>query len=267
MTPSTVSPDAQIGSNVEIGPYAFIAAGAVIGEGCRIGPHAIVWGSARLAQGVQVDAHAVIGGDPQDIKFDPSIASYVEVGEGTRIREGVTIHRSTKAGGVTRVGKSCFLMAQSHVGHDSLVGDRSILANQVMLAGHVAVGSDCFVGGGAGIHQGVRIGDGVMVSGLAGISYDIPHYCMVANRNELHGLNLIGLKRRGADQASISDIKALYRFVFWHSGNVRVKAQEAQAAGLGVTKLGRRFLDFLLLPSKKGYVERPRSTNPKEEVL
>lgn len=265
MTASNVSPDAKIGANVEIGPYACIAAGAVIGDGCRIGPHAIIWGSARLSSGVSVDAHAVIGGDPQDIKFDPSTPSFVEVGEGTRIREGVTIHRSTKAQGITRIGKECYLMAQSHVGHDSQIGDRTILANLVMTAGHVAIGSDCFVGGGAALHQNIRIGDGAMIGGAAGVSYDVPPFCVVAERNELHGLNLIGIKRRGADQVIISDLKALYRFIFWETGNVRRKAEAAQAAGLGTTELGRRFLDFLLQPSKKGYVERPRITHQKEE--
>lgn len=254
-----ISQDAHIGASVVIGPFAVIEAGAVIGDGCLIGPHAVIWGSARLASGVVVDANAVVGGNPQDLKFDPAIPSYVEVGEGTQVREGVTIHRSTKVDGITRVGKGCFLMAQAHIGHDSIVGDRTIMANQAMLAGHVVMGSDIFVGGGAGVHQGIRIGDGAMLSGLTRLSYDVPPFCTVAERNELHGLNLIGLKRRGANQADISNLKALYHFIFWEGGSAAKKAQEAQAAELANTDLGRRFLDFLLMPSKRGYVERPRT--------
>ena len=73
----------------------------------------------------------------------------LRIGDRNVIREGVTIHRSTREGGATVVGSDCFLMACVHVAHDNRIGDRVILANNVMLAGHVAVGERAFVGGGA----------------------------------------------------------------------------------------------------------------------
>ena len=159
--------------------------------------HAIVTRYARLDAGVVVHPGAVIGGDPQDLRFDPATSSTARIGPRTILRENVTVNRSTVAGGETLVGADCFLMTGAHVAHDCVVGDKVVLANNVMLAGHVRIGAFAFVGGGAGFHQFTRVGESAMVGGLARISLDIPPYVMAAERDEVVGLNLVGLKRRG----------------------------------------------------------------------
>ncbi|MEO0508715.1 MAG: acyl-ACP--UDP-N-acetylglucosamine O-acyltransferase [Verrucomicrobiota bacterium] len=232
-----IDPSASIAQDVEVGPYALIEAEVSIASGCRIAAHAIVRDHSILGQDVQIDSFAVIGGLPQDLSFDPSIESYVEVGKGTVIREGVTVHRSTRSGGKTVIGEGCLLMANSHAAHDCQVGDGVIMANNVMLAGHVHIGSGSFLGGGCGIHQNVTIGELVMVAGNASVTYDVPSFVMVAERSIVMGLNLIGLKRKLSREA-ISDLRACYKAVYLQVGNPAKLAEAIDA----VTAEGERFL-------------------------
>ena len=128
------------------------------------------------------------------------------VGDRNVIREGVTINRSTKAGGATVVGSDCFLMAYVHVAHDNRIGDRVIIANNVMLAGHVEVGERAFLGGGAGIHQFCRVGRLAMVGGNAGAPQDcLPFVITDGHPARARGLNVVGLRRAGVTAAQLAD--------------------------------------------------------------
>ena len=242
----------------QIHPTAVIEAGAQIGAGCEIHAHAVVTQHAVLGEGVVVHPFAVVGGDPQYLKFDRATATGVRVGAGTVIREHVTINRSIHAGQATVVGARCFLMASSHVGHDCVVADDVVLANNVMLAGHVEVGAFTFVGGGAGIHQFVRIGEGAMVAGLARVTKDVAPFLMVAERDEVPGFNLVGLKRRGFSRAAILEIKSAYAYVF-AGGDPRPLAAALSAEVTSAE--ARRFLEFFgggkrgfALPARTGEV-------------
>jgi UDP-N-acetylglucosamine acyltransferase len=227
---------------MSIHPTAIIEEGAGLGAGCVVHAYAIVKRHAVLAEGVVVHPFAVIGGDPQYLKFDPATVSGVRLGAGSVVREHVTINRSIHAGQATTVGARCFLMANVHVGHDCAVADDVVLANNVMLAGHVAVGSFSFIGGGAGIHQFCRIGESAMVGGLARISKDVAPYLMVAERDEVPGFNLVGLKRRKFTREAIREIKECYAQVF-AGGDPRPRAAALLAAG-GHGAEARRFLEF-----------------------
>jgi UDP-N-acetylglucosamine acyltransferase len=156
----------------------------------------------------------------------------------------VTINRATKAGLATEVGADCFLMAASHLGHDCRVGDRVIMANSVLLAGHVHVGERAFIGGAAAVHQFVRIGEGVMLGGLARITRDIPPFTMATERDELVGLNVVGLRRRGLKGPVVAELKAAFRAVCRPVGNPRELAAAALATGAFQSAEARRFLEF-----------------------
>ncbi len=238
-------------------PTAIIEDGVQLGAGCIIHAHAIIKQHTVLGDGVVVHPFAVVGGDPQYLKFDPATVSGVQVGAGTVVREHVTINRSIHAGQATVVGARCFLMANSHVGHDCLVADDVVLANNVMLAGHVSVGCHTFLGGGGGFHQFCRIGEGVIVSGLARIAQDIPPFAMAAERNEIIGLNLIGLKRRGLGRPAIAEIKQAFRVVYFSPGNIRDVARLALAGGAFQTPEARQFLAFFT-EGKRGFARARR---------
>jgi len=242
---------------MSIHPTAIVEDGVQLGANCVIHAYAIVKKHSVLADGVVVHPFAVIGGDPQFLKFDPATVSGVRLGAGTIVREHVTVSRSIHAGQATTVGARCFLMANVHVGHDSVVADDVVLANNVMLAGHVTVGANTFLGGGAGFHQFCRIGEGCIVSGLSRIAQDIPPFAMAAERNEVIGLNLIGLKRRGVSRAAIAEIKDAFRVVYFSPGNIREVAAQALAGGRFETPEARQFLAFFG-EGKRGFARARR---------
>jgi UDP-N-acetylglucosamine acyltransferase len=238
---------------MSIHPTALVEEGAQLGQGCIIHAHALVTRHARLGDGVVVHPFAVIGGDPQDLGFDTATESWVEIGDRTVLREHVTVNRATKAGSATRVGADCFLMATSHVAHDGQVGDRVILANQVLLAGHVHVGERAFIGGGAGVHQFCRIGESAMIGGLTRLTRDVPPYTMVAERDELVGLNAVGLRRRGFSAAVIAEVRRAFHAVCRAVGNPRELAAAAVASGDYAQPETLRFLEFFA-SGKRGFV-------------
>jgi len=230
--------------SVSLHPTAIVESGAVLGEGCEVQAYAIVKRWAVLGEAVQVHPFAVVGNDSQDLKFDPKIESGVRIGARTRIREHVTIHRATTAGGDTVVGDNCLLMAGSHVAHDCVVGNHVVVANAVLLAGHVTIGDHAILGGAAGFHQFVRVGEGAMVSGGARCALDIPPFCLGAERDEIIGLNLIGLRRRGVPREAVIQLKEAYRLVYFTRGNIREIAAAALGGGKFAAPEARRFLEF-----------------------
>jgi len=228
-----------------IHPTAIVEAGARLGDGCIIHAGAIVRSGAILGERVVVHPYAVVCGDPQVLRFDPGTPTGVRVGEGTIVREFVTVNRSTEKGGHTVVGSNCLLMACSHVAHDSVVGDNVVVANSVLIAGHVSVGNHAVLGGGSAYHQFTRVGEGAIVGGLSRITLDIPPFVMAAERDEVAGLNLVGLRRRGVTREAIRELKEAFRLVYGKAGNIRAIAAQALAAGAFKSPEAGRFLEFI----------------------
>lgn len=240
---AVVSPKARLHGRVEIGPYAVIEGPCEIGDGVRIGPHAVILPYVRLGEGVQVGAHAVLGGEPQDLSFKGQ-ETWLEVGERTVLREGVTLHRSTREDRPTRVGVGCYLMAYSHVAHDCHIGDGAILTNNVMLAGHVSVGRGAVIGGGAAVHQFVRIGAGAMLGGMAGASKDILPFTLATQVPAIHyRLNTVGLRRSGVGGERYRALERAFR---------ALRAREPLPEDLPETPEVRELRSFLASPSKRG---------------
>lgn len=243
-----------------IHPTAIVEPGAQLGVDCEIQAYAVVTRHVQLGDRVVVYPHACLGGDPQYLKFDRSVDTAVRVGAGTVIRESVTINRSCQAGQATTIGESCFIMATAHVAHDCVLGNQVVVANNVMLAGHVAVGDHTFLGGGVGVHQFARIGRGAMISGLSRISRDIAPYLLVAERDEVSGLNLVGLRRRGVGREAIREMKDAFRRVFFTPGNIRNVAAQALEEGTFNSPEAREFLAFFT-EGKRGFVRPLREVN------
>ena len=229
-----------------IHPTAIIERDAQLGSECDLHAGVIIRRHTILGDRITVHPYAVVGGDPQDLRFDRLTESGVRIGSGTTLREHVTVNRSTKTGSFTEIGEGCFLMANVHVAHDCVVGKNVVLGNNVMLAGHVSIGDNTFLGGGVGVHQFCRIGDGVMVAGNASITRDVPHYVMVAERDDVIGLNLIGLKRRGVSRPAVVELKRAFREAYFTPGNIRNVAETALNKGGYTTEEAKQFLEFFL---------------------
>ena len=241
-----------------IHPTAIVEPGAQLGDGCVIHAGAIIRSGAILGERVAVHPYAVVGGDPQVLRFNPAVRTGVRVGAGTIIREYVTINRSTQEGGHTVVGSNCLLMACSHVAHDAVVGDNVVVANAVLIAGHVVVGSFAVLGGGSAYHQFTRVGESAIVGGLARITQDIPPFVMAAERDEVAGLNLVGMRRREVPREAIAEVKEAFRLVYFTPGNIRDVAAGLLKRGSFRSAQARTFLEFVTA-GKRGIARARRA--------
>lgn len=230
---SNVHPTAVVGENcrihpsVRIGPYAVIEDDVVIGEDCAIAPHVVIKRFTVLGARNRVAEHAVLGGEPQDVKFTGE-ESRVVIGDDNLIREFVTMHRASGAGAETRVGSRNFLMIGIHIAHNCDIGDDNIMANGVALAGHVVVEDHVFLASNVGAHQFVRFGRYAMVGGKSKIVQDVLPFCTTdGNPAFASGLNNIGLRRAGFDQAARDTLKRAYRILFRYGTPFPLALEEA----------------------------------------
>jgi UDP-N-acetylglucosamine acyltransferase len=209
-----VYPGAQIAEDAEIGPYAVIGANVKIGRGTKVGPHAVIDGWTEIGENNTIFHMASVGAIPQDLKYKGE-ETYLRIGNGNTIREFATLHLGTVTGdGETTVGNNNLFMAYSHVAHDCHVGSNIVMANAATLAGHVTVQDYAILGGLVAVHQFVTIGESVMIGGGTLVGNDLPPYTIVTGEGRecsLRGLNLIGLKRRGFSDETISALKKAYK--------------------------------------------------------
>lgn len=211
---AVVDPGADLAEDVVVGPGAVVGPGVRVGRGTEIQAHAIVERDTDIGRDCLIGYGAVLGSAPQDVHYRDEPTG-VSVGDATRIREYVTVHRGTGAAGNTRVGSRCFLMAYVHVAHDCVIGDDVVLANAVQLAGHVAVGHHAWIGGQTPVHQFVRIGEYAFVGGGSRVPQDVPPFGSVAGIPlRLLGINSVGLRRAGFSSDVRLALKHAFRRLF-----------------------------------------------------
>lgn len=216
----TVHPDAILGNNVQIGPYTTIYEDVEIGDNCVIANNVTIFPGARIGNGVKIFPGAVVAGIPQDLKFKGE-TTYAYVGDGTTLRECVTVNRGTASKGKTVVGENCLIMAYCHVAHDCRLGNRVIMSNATQLAGEVVVDDAAVIGGGSLIHQFCHIGRNIMLQGGALVNKDIPPFVKAAREPiSFVGLNTIGLHRNGFSPDEIQAIQDVYRIIYMSDLNV-----------------------------------------------
>lgn len=211
---SIVSPECRFGQGVRIGPFCVLEGEITIGDDAELVSHVCLRGPLRIGDRTRVYPGACIGFEPQDFKYKPGMQTAgVVVGSDCLIREHVTIHASTKPDVPTRVGNGCFLMATTHLGHDARIGNNVVMVNGAGVAGHGDVGDNAILSGGVLIHQFVRVGRYAMLSGGVGVSMDVPPFCVVAERNRLGGINLVGMRRAGFTRDEITGVRRAFREV------------------------------------------------------
>jgi len=222
-----VDPKAEVSEGVEIGPYSVVEKGVFIDEGTKIGPHVIVREGTQIGKQCQIFQFSSIGEAPQAFFYRGEKTSLV-VGHQNIIREFVTLHRGTiKGGGKTVVGNDNFIMAYSHVAHDCQIGNQVVMANGATLGGHILVEDHAIIGAFSAVHQFCRVGAHAIISGLTGVSQDIPPYVTAAgSRARLYGLNMVGLRRFKFSEQTIRSLKKAYRIIF-RSGLTLEKAMKA----------------------------------------
>ena len=257
---SLIDASACIGTSVHIGPWCIIGAGVRLEEGVRLANNVVIEGETRIGSYTQIGSFSVIGTAPQHLRYGGE-GTRVEIGSHTIIREHITIHRGTEIDQrVTRIGKHCYIMASSHIGHDCQIGDRVVLANDCHVGGHVVIGDHSMLGGSCAIHQHVRIGMSAMIGGVVPVLRDILPYCTVGHRDGgLLGINRIGLIRRKYTSADILRIRQAYQFLFHADGTFRERCKRFVASHESDPVLGV-IARFLRAGTKRQYA-RPHRTS------
>ena len=222
---ASIHPSAQIGKDVEIGPFVTINQNVIIGDGCIIDSNATICEFTKLGKNCHVFPSAVIGAIPQDLKFRGE-ETWTIIGDNCVLREFVTIHRGTASKGKTVIGNNNLIMAYCHVAHDCVLGNNIIMSNATQLAGEVVVDDFAIIGGGTLVHQFVHIGSHCMIQGGSRTSKDIPPYIIAAREPIAYcGINSVGLNRRGFTPEQIHTIQDAYRIIY-QDGLTTVKALE-----------------------------------------
>jgi UDP-N-acetylglucosamine acyltransferase len=241
-----VSKKAIIGNNVKIGPYCIVGDNAELADEVELVSHVVIDGYTKIGEETKIFPFASISGEPQDLKFHGE-KSVIKIGKRNKIREYVTIHPGTEAGGMeTVVGDDCLLMAGVHIAHDCKVGNNVIMANYATLAGHVIVEDFAIIGGLSAIAQRVRVGAYSFVGGMTGVAKNvIPFGITGVEVGYLDGLNLIGLKRKNFSREDILALQSIYKTIFMETeGDFDVRVNKV-ASDYSNNSLVMQVVDFI----------------------
>ncbi len=206
---------AKISDNVKIGPYCIVGPEVEIGTNSVLHSHVNIVGNTKIGENNQIYPFSSIGTPPQDLKYKGEKNSLV-IGNNNKFREYVNINPGTgQGGGITSIGDNNLFMVYCHVAHDCLISNNVVLANNVQVGGHVIIQNNAIVGGSCAIHQFSRIGESAMIGGMTGVLSDvIPFGLSMGNRNNLMGLNLIGLRRSKVSNENIKKMQLAYENIF-----------------------------------------------------
>lgn len=240
-----VASTADLGADVEVDAYAIIGPKVRLGRGTHVGAFTVIEGRTTIGCDNQIFHHASVGAITQDLKYRGEDSELI-IGDHNIIREFTTLNLGTSGGGmITRLGDHNLVMNYVHVAHDCQVGHHNILANAAQLGGHCLIEDYVFVGALVGIHQFVKIGESAILGAGAMVSQDVPPFCnATGDRARLHGLNLIGLTRRGLAPDIVRDIKRAYRIVF-RSGLKLADASARVRAEVPASREVDHFLSFI----------------------
>ena len=210
-----ISETSKLADSVEIGAYSIIGPNVKIESNTKIHSHVNIVGNTSIGIGNEIFPFSSIGTPPQDLKYKGEKNSLI-IGNNNKFREYVNINPGTaQGGGVTKIGNDNLFMVYCHVAHDCIISNNIVLANNVQVGGHVNIQDNAIVGGSCAIHQFSRIGESAMIGGMTGVLSDvIPFGLSLGNRNNLAGLNLIGLRRAKISNENIKIMQQAYDEIF-----------------------------------------------------
>jgi UDP-3-O-[3-hydroxymyristoyl] glucosamine N-acyltransferase len=191
-----IEPTAKVGSDVYIGPFAYIGENVVIGDGCSVYPHVYIGDNSQLGKncilnpGVKIyhecifgdnciiHAGSVIGSDgfgfaPQsenEFMKIPQLGNVI-LEDNVEIGANVTIDRATM--GSTIIHKGVKLDNLIQIGHNVEIGENTVMAAQTGISGSTKVGKNCMFGGQVGLAGHIRIANGTKIGAQAGILGEI----------------------------------------------------------------------------------------------
>lgn len=224
-----ISPDAKIGSHVEIGPYCVINAGVEIGDGSKLHNHVTISGSTKIGLRNEFYPYCTIGSQSQDLKYKEE-PTFCEIGDDNSFREFCSVNRGTLPGTVTKIGNHNHFLSYVHIAHDCVVANHVIFSNNGTLAGHVTVEDHVILGGFTAVHQFCRIGRHAITGGCTKIVQDVAPYVLVdGNPAKARGLNLTGLQRHGFTEDEVRSLKDAYKTIYMRKLNRSQAVEELES--------------------------------------
>lgn len=209
-----VDPSAKLGENVTVHAFAYIDANVEIGDNCEIMPYASVLRGTRMGRNNKVYQGAIIGAEPQDFRWDGT-DTQCYIGNDNVIREQVIINRGIRNSGGTRVGDGCFVMAQSHIGHDSCIEGHAVLGNGVSIAGDAVIGECTILSSHVIVHEKCHVGKWTLIKGGTRIGNNVPPYLIMAhNPAKYYGVNDVIMRKNGFSDEAIEDAAKAYRHIY-----------------------------------------------------
>ncbi len=188
---ASVSPTAQLASNVEVHPFATIADDVVIGSGstihsgvrilagCTIGSDVEIFPNAVLYEETQVGDRSIIhagvilgaygfGYRESDGKHKISAQlGYVQLGNEVEIGANSTVDRGTY--GLTSIGEGTKIDNLAQVAHNCRIGKHNLICAQVGIAGSATTGDYVVMAGQVGIRDHVHIGEKTVLCSKSGV--------------------------------------------------------------------------------------------------
>ena len=251
-----VEPGAQLGTQVFVGPYAYIGANVRLGDRCRVEHHATVDGYTTLGTDNEIHPYSFIGAKTHDLKYKGG-RCFLTIGNHNVFREYVSIHTATADGDATVIGNHNYILAFSHIGHDCQLGDNIIMSAQVATGGHVHIGNAANIGGNSSIHQFCHIGTHAMLAGHAFLKKDLPPFMIAfGSPAVVKSYNYIGMTRHGFSPEECAAVKHIFKVLYESNWNRSQSITQLHnwATLNSYPKLKTIFFDFLEKASIRGLI-------------
>lgn len=218
---SVLHPRAQLGADVEIGPFCDVGPDVVLRDRVRLHSRVSLTGTTDVGEDSELFPGVALGGRAQSLGSKDNRENRLIVGPRCTLRESFSAHvGSTEHGQETRIGADCYFMAFTHVAHDCVIGDKCVAANGANIGGHCVLGDQVWFGGLAVVHQFTHIGDHAFIGGGAIVVGDVlPFMTVAGNRARMSGVNVNGLKRRGFSRADMKDIRSTIKALYAEEGS------------------------------------------------
>jgi UDP-N-acetylglucosamine acyltransferase len=174
----------------------------------QIHPTAVIHEQVIIEDNVYIGPNCIIGYPAEDKGTFPKTPFTVHICSGAKITGNVTIDAGTIRN--TYIGRDCFLMKGSHVGHDVIIGQNVTLFCHAIVGGHVEIMDGANLGLGCIIHQRQKIWHYCMI-GMGAIvtkKLETEPFCIyVGNPARKIGINQRGLEKNEISQNTLESIK------------------------------------------------------------
>ena len=240
-----IAAGADIADDVDIGPNCTIGGEVIIARGCRLFDNVNVAGRTSVGRDTVIGAFASLGTSPQSTApSDPT--GRLTVGASCRLEGRITVNvGSSGGGGVTQIGDRCWMMANSHVGHDCLLGSDIVLGVGSALAGHCLIGDFAAFEDFSAAHQFSQIGGSVRVDIRTFVRSDIiPFGVASGDISYLNGLNHAGMRARNFAENDIRIADTMYRDLFFGPDVFSARVDQAATRYAGHALAGQ-IVDFI----------------------